>query len=177
MIKVGILSDTHGYINPQLLSFFKDCDELWHAGDWGDEETTEQLKKFKPVKGVYGNIDGRGVRAAFPEVLEFECEELTVCMLHIGGYPEKYSPMFKRILNMRKPDIMVCGHSHILKVMRDKKYNLMHFNPGAAGNKGFHQVCTALRMKVEGKRMFDLEVWEQKRNLDATDLLFSETKN
>lgn len=168
MVNVGILSDTHGYFNPLLFDFFKDCDELWHAGDWGDYAVAETIKAFKPVRGVYGNIDGRSIRLEYPEINTFTCEELTVTMLHIGGYPGKYSPRFRQQLKMNKPDIMVCGHSHILKVMRDQSYNLMHFNPGTAGIKGFHSVCTALRLKIEGKRMFDLEVWEQKRAIDAT---------
>ncbi len=164
MIKVGILSDTHGYLNPALFSFFESCDEIWHAGDWGDIETYRKLKAFKPLKTVWGNIDGRELRIEMPEIQVFDVEDLTVCMLHIGGYPAKYSPQFRKVLQTRKVDIMVCGHSHILKVMRDEKNGLMHFNPGAAGVKGFHQVCTALRLKIDGKRMFDLEVWELPRN-------------
>ena len=164
MKKVGILSDTHGYLNPSLFEFFKDCDELWHAGDWGDIETFKKLSAFKRVKTVWGNIDGRELRMEMPEIVHFKVEDLTVCMLHIGGYPEKYSPQCKKELAIAKPDIMVCGHSHILKVMKDKKLNIMHFNPGAAGIKGFHQVCTALRLKIDAKRMYDLEVWEVPRN-------------
>jgi putative phosphoesterase len=170
LTRVGILSDTHGYFNPALFTFFEHCDELWHAGDWGDWHTVETLKQFKPLKSVYGNIDGREIRQEFPEVNTFITEELKITILHIGGYPGKYSPLFNRILKQESPDIMVCGHSHILKVMRDEKNNLMHFNPGACGNKGFHQACTALRLKIEGKRMLDLEVWEQKRvHTEATN--------
>lgn len=169
--KIGILSDTHGYINPALFTFFENCDELWHAGDWGDIQTVETLQKFKPTKSVYGNIDGHEIRKEYPEVNLFTVEELKVCLIHIGGYPGKYSSVFGKILQSEKPDIMVCGHSHILKVMRDAKNQLMHFNPGACGNKGFHEICTAIRMKIEGKRMFDLEVWEHKRNeIEATNL-------
>lgn len=164
MKKVGILSDTHGYLNPSLFDFFETCDEIWHAGDWGNIETYDALKKYKPLKTVWGNIDGRELRAEMPEMLQFKIEDLSVCLLHIGGYPDRYSPLFKQSLTKNKPDIMVCGHSHILKVMKDKKLDMMHFNPGAAGIKGFHQVCTALRLKIEGKRMFDLEVWEMPRN-------------
>ena len=163
MTRVGILSDTHGYFNPALYTFFEHCDELWHAGDWGDLQTVEAIKKFKSLKSVYGNIDGNEIRKEFPEINIFKAEHLKVCILHIGGYPGKYSPLFRHVLQTEKPDIMVCGHSHILKVMRDAKNDLMHFNPGAAGNKGFHDVCTALRLKIDGKRMFDLEVWEHKR--------------
>jgi uncharacterized protein len=164
MKKVGILSDTHGFLNPKLVEFFKDCDEIWHAGDWGDIETFDKLEKFKPLRTVWGNIDGRELRLVMPEVNRFKIEELSVCILHIGGYPEKYSPQFKKELILAKPDLMICGHSHVLKVMRDKRLDLMHMNPGAAGIKGFHGVCTALRLKIEGNRMFDLEVWEVARN-------------
>lgn len=171
MTRIGILSDTHGYINPALFTFFEHCNELWHAGDWGDIQTVEILKKFKPVKSVYGNIDGHEIRTEFPEITIFKVEDLKVCIIHIGGYPGKYSQKFGNILQTEKPDIMVCGHSHILKVMSDKKNKLMHFNPGASGNKGFHEVCTALRLKIDGKKMFDLEVWEHKRNeIEATIL-------
>jgi putative phosphoesterase len=164
MKKVGILSDTHGFLNPVLIDFFKDCDEIWHGGDWGDIETFRQLNQFKPLRTVWGNIDGRELRMEMPEVNFFAVEELSVCIIHIGGYPGKYSPGCKKMLSQYKPDILVCGHSHILKVMKDKTLNTMVFNPGAAGIKGFHQVCTALRLKIDGKRMFDLEVWEVPRN-------------
>ena len=164
MLKVGILSDTHGFLNPQLFTFFKDCDELWHAGDWGNIETVNQLTKFKPVKGVYGNIDGTEVRKTFGEASIFQVENLKVCIFHIGGYPGRYAPMTKQLLSLHQPDVLVCGHSHILKVMRDKTKNLMYFNPGAAGNSGFHQHCTAIRLKIDDKRLFDLEVWEHTRN-------------
>jgi putative phosphoesterase len=169
LTSVGILSDTHGYFDPALRTFFEHCDELWHAGDWGDHQTVETIRRFKPIKGVYGNIDGREIRQEFEEITLFTVEDLTVCMLHIGGYPGKYSPQFRKILQQHKPDIMVCGHSHILKVMRDEKNNLMHMNPGAAGNKGFHVFQTALRLKIDGKRMTGLEVWEKKRNQQVSN--------
>ncbi len=165
MKQIGVLSDTHGYLNPALFKFFENCDEIWHAGDWGSIEIVNKLKDFKPLKGVYGNIDGHEIRTEFPEVLKFRVEDLKVCILHIGGYPGSYSPAFKTILTQNKPDLMICGHSHILKVIRDQKNNLMHFNPGAAGNDGFHKVSTAIRFKIEGNKMSALEVWEQKRNI------------
>jgi putative phosphoesterase len=163
MPKIGILSDTHGYIDSSLFTFFADCEEIWHAGDWGSAETVKQLEKFKPIRSVYGNIDGQDVRLIYPEVNQFAYQGLNVCILHIGGYPEKYSPLFKKILKISTPDIMICGHSHILKVMRDKKNNLMHINPGAAGNHGFHQICTAIRLNIYEGKLSDLEVWEKKR--------------
>jgi putative phosphoesterase len=161
--KIGILSDTHGFIPDQLFDFFKDCDELWHAGDWGDVSVAGQLTAFKPVRGVYGNIDGREIRMLYPEVLRFDCEGMQICMLHIGGYPGKYSPQFKQVLKDFTPDLMICGHSHILKVMRDQEKGIMHINPGAAGNKGFHTYSTAIRLDVSDGRLLNLEVWEAKR--------------
>lgn len=164
MLQVGIFSDTHGAIHPKLFTFFKDCDELWHAGDWGSPEAVEEIKNFKPLRSVYGNIDRTEIRSQFDEVLEFETEKLKVCMLHIGGYPGHYSLRFKKVLKARVPDIMVCGHSHILKVMRDPLNNLMHFNPGAAGNQGFHKVCTALRLQIDKGQLSGLEVLEFARH-------------
>jgi uncharacterized protein len=164
MKKVGILSDTHGFIPSQLFRFFENCDEIWHAGDWGDLQTYETLKKFKPIKGVWGNIDDHNLRLCMPEIIHFSIEGLNVCILHIGGYPGNYSPHFRKILQQSAPDLMVCGHSHILKVMRDKTNGIMHINPGAAGFKGFHKVCTAIRFKIENKRMHDMEIWEMPRN-------------
>jgi putative phosphoesterase len=163
MLKVGILSDTHGFVPPQLYRFFDECDEIWHAGDWGDPEIFFQMQQFKPLKTVWGNIDGSVIRHEMPEVLCFKAEELKVLMLHIGGYPGKYSPKCLQLIKEQKPDIMVCGHSHILKVMRDKQFNLMHFNPGAAGYKGFHTQCTALRLHIDQSKLSNLEVWEMSR--------------
>ncbi|MBC7384449.1 MAG: metallophosphoesterase family protein [Bacteroidia bacterium] len=165
MKKIGILSDTHGFLNTKLFDFFTDCDEIWHAGDWGSVELFDTLEKFKPLRGVYGNIDGKDIRVLMPESLSFKVEGLSVCMLHIGGYPGNYSAGFKKVIRETEIDLMVCGHSHILKVMRDPTHNFLHINPGACGNHGFHQVNTAIRLKIESKKMFDLEIWEQKRNL------------
>ena len=163
MKQIGIFSDTHGYFSPNLYKFFDQCDELWHAGDWGTLGVFDEVEKFKPVKTVWGNIDDKDLRARMPEVNLFKEQELQVCMLHIGGYPTKYSSKFRQILHERQIDLMICGHSHILKVMRDKAHSMMHINPGAAGNHGFHKVSTAVRLKIDGSKMFDLEVWEQTR--------------
>lgn len=163
MLKVGILSDTHGTIPSGLFSFFESCDELWHAGDWGNIETVKALEDFKPVRGVYGNIDSQEIRSLFPLVNTFEVESVKVCMSHIGGYPGKYNPAFRSAFRKVQPDLVICGHSHILRVMKDQQENCMFFNPGAAGKEGFHKVCTALRLRIEGKRLFDLEVWETKK--------------
>lgn len=164
MINIGILSDTHGFIPDQVYWFMDACDEVWHAGDWGDEASFVQMKNFKPLRTVWGNIDNHALRLQMPEINTFTVEDVKVCMLHIGGYPAKYSPQFRKELVKDIPDIMVCGHSHILKVMRDPEYGIMHFNPGAAGIHGFHKVSTALRLKIDGKRLYDLEVWEIPRN-------------
>jgi putative phosphoesterase len=163
MKKIGILSDTHGYIDSQLFRFFESCDELWHAGDIGDIETYDLLNKFKPTKAVWGNIDGHIIRATLPEIQSFTCEKIKVCMLHIAGKPGKYTRAVSEIKRLYQPDLLITGHSHILKVMKDKNNGWMYMNPGAAGNKGFHQFCTALRLKIEGSRMYDLEVWEKPR--------------
>jgi putative phosphoesterase len=163
MKKIGILSDTHGFVPESLFEFFKDCDEILHAGDWGDEKTFDLLRNFKPLKAVYGNIDGQELRIQMPEILEFNCEDVRVCMLHIGGYPGHYSPLFRKQLSLKSYDLMICGHSHILKAMKDPNSGMMHLNPGAAGKHGFHKVSTAMRLKFDKKRMFDLEVWEQKK--------------
>ncbi|MCU0442819.1 MAG: metallophosphatase family protein [Bacteroidia bacterium] len=164
MKKVGLISDTHGYIPKALFSFLEPCDEVWHAGDWGSLSLYQELHAFKPIRAVWGNIDGREIRAEMPEILEFTIEELKVCMLHIGGYPGKYAPGFAKVLKRYTPDLMVCGHSHILKVMKDQSLGLMHMNPGAAGIHGFHTFCTALRFNVSGKQLSELEVWELSRN-------------
>jgi putative phosphoesterase len=170
MIKIGILSDTHGYLPVKVKHFLQECDEIWHAGDWGNIAIAEELKKIKPLRGVWGNIDGLDIRKEFPEFNQFKVENINVCMLHIGGYPEKYSPQFRKILQSSKPDLMVCGHSHILMVMKDATNNLLHINPGAAGTHGFHQKITAIRLKISGSNFSDLEVFEMpKFSNDATE--------
>ncbi len=159
---IGILSDTHGYLDPKLFDFFAPCDEVWHGGDWGSyEETAVKLKAFKPLRGVYGNIDGQDIRIEYPERLVFEVEGLKVFITHIGGYPGHYSAGIMPILLQEKPKLFICGHSHILKVMRDEKLNnMLHINPGAAGVHGFHKVRTAIRLHIEAGRMHGLEVME-----------------
>lgn len=158
MLKVGILSDTHGFLNPSVLDFFRDCDEIWHAGDIGSEEVVVKLMEMKPVRAVYGNIDGLKVRSLCSEFLLFEAGQVKVLMTHIGGYPGKYHPQARKKIEEERPGLFVCGHSHILKVMYDQHYGLLHINPGAAGNYGLHRSVTAVRLKIEGKNMKDLEV-------------------
>ncbi len=158
MIRIGIISDTHGRFLPKVKDFLSACDEIWHAGDIGSPEVLDELKKFRPLRAVYGNIDGTAVRSECPEMLLFHAEKLKVLITHIGGYPGKYHPQSKKIIELEKPGLFVCGHSHILKVIYDQKYSLLHINPGAAGNYGLHVSITAVRLKIEGKDMKDLEV-------------------
>ncbi len=167
MKRIGIISDTHGHIPSQVYRFFENCDEVWHAGDWGDLETFQQLRAFKPLKTVWGNIDGKELRLEMPEYDVFKVESMKVLMIHIGGYPGKYSHKCQELIKTHRPDIMVCGHSHILKVMRDKTYGLMHFNPGAAGLKGFHSKCTALRLEIVDNKCQNLEVWEMPKKVTS----------
>lgn len=151
MTKIGLLSDTHGWLNPKVFDFFKDCDEIWHAGDIGDISIADDLSAFKKLRAVYGNIDDLDVRREYPKFQIFTVEDVKVVMTHIGGYPQHYEIGIKDLLIKEKPDIFVSGHSHILKVMRDEKLNLLHLNPGAAGKNGFHKSLTMLRFDIERK--------------------------
>jgi len=159
-MRIGLLSDTHGYLDPKIFEHFKDCDEIWHAGDFGDELVSAQLSSFKKFRGVYGNIDGNDIRQLHPLELNFNCDGLNVYMTHIGGYPGNYFPEAGKKIEVLKPGLFICGHSHILKVMPDKKNNLLHMNPGAAGKHGFHKVRTILRFVIEDGAVRDLEAIE-----------------
>lgn len=163
MKRIGILSDTHCTLIPQLFDFFKDVDELWHAGDIGNIETAEALAQFKPLRAVHGNIDDHIVRMQYPENLFFHVEDVDVFMTHIGGYPDHYMTEVKTVLKGKKPNLFICGHSHILRVMYDKKLNLLHINPGAAGNSGFQKQITFIRMVIDGKEFKDMEIFELDR--------------
>ncbi len=160
MLQVGILSDTHGSIHPKLYDFFENCDEIWHAGDIGDISVTDRLRAFKPLVAVYGNIDGAILRSEFPKDVSFQREQIQVFLTHIGGYPGKYQPGIRQKLNELRPKLFVCGHSHILKIIFDQNLQLLHINPGAAGNSGLHQKITLIRMKISEDRMFDVEILE-----------------
>ena len=164
MKRIGLLSDTHGTIIPQVFDFFKDVDEIWHAGDIGNIETAEQLEAFKPLRAVHGNIDDHIVRMQYPEDQHFQVEDVHVFMTHIGGYPGHYNTEVKYIINDRKPELFVCGHSHILKIIYDDKFNLLHINPGAAGQMGFHKKITMVRFTIDGKEIKDMEIFEKDRN-------------
>lgn len=160
MKRIGLLSDTHGYVHPQLPRIFQDCDEIWHAGDMGTLQTAQQLQAIKPFRGVHGNIDNQHIRSLFPEMLRFDCENVDVMITHIGGYPGKYEKKIREVLEQKPPALFISGHSHILKVMFDKKYKLLHINPGAAGKTGLHRVKTIVRFTIDGNNIKDLEVVE-----------------
>ena len=160
MKRIGLLSDTHSFLDPLVFKHFEECDEIWHAGDIGAIEVYDQLKAFKTTRAVYGNIDGAEIRRECPLHQRFMCEEVDVWITHIGGYPKRYSPPIKEAIKKNPPKLFISGHSHILKVMYDKELSLLHMNPGAAGKHGFHQVKTLLRFTIDGKDIKDLEVIE-----------------
>ncbi len=160
MKKIGLLSDTHAYLHKRIFPFFDSCDQIWHAGDFGSMKVAEELSSFKPLVGVYGNIDGYELRKTFPLDQQFRVESLNVWLTHIGGYPGRYEKRIKEQLDKKPPGLFVCGHSHILKVIYDKKYNMLHINPGAAGKYGFHNVITAIRFDINKDRIENLEVLE-----------------
>ncbi len=160
MLKIGLLSDTHSYLDDAVFKHFDKCDEVWHAGDFGTVEIIDQLKAFKPFKGVYGNIDNKDVRLECPEHLRFQAEQLDVWMTHIGGYPGRYAAQVKPEIVLNPPKLFICGHSHILKVQFDPKLQLLHLNPGAAGKQGWHKVRTLMRFEVNGDKIENLEVIE-----------------
>ncbi len=163
MKKIGLFSDTHGYIDDKLLDFFKEVDEVWHAGDIGDISVIEKTEMLKPVRAVFGNIDGQDVRIRYPENNRFKVEDVDVFITHIGGYPGRYDKRVKSEILKETPDLFISGHSHILKVIYDNKLNLLHINPGAYGKSGFHKVRTAVRFEIDGKNIKSLEVLEVKR--------------
>lgn len=164
MKRIGLLSDTHGWLDPKIVKFFKDCDEVWHCGDIGDVGIADELAGKFRLRAVYGNIDGGILRQMFPERDIFECEGVKVVMTHIGGYPGRYDSRIKPVLMAEKPRLFVCGHSHITKVMFDKRLNCLHMNPGAAGRYGFHKVRTAIRFVLDAGEIKELELAEYEKN-------------
>jgi putative phosphoesterase len=159
-LKIGLLSDTHGFLDPALFNHFDSCDEIWHAGDFGTLEVADRLSAFKPLRGVYGNIDGGKLRLQFPENLQFECEESSILISHIGGKPPGYNRHINHIFSVSKPDIFICGHSHILRVIYDKENQVLYLNPGAAGRQGLHKVRTAIRFELQNGKPRNMEVIE-----------------
>ena len=160
MTRIGILSDTHGYLDRRIFDYFKDVDEIWHAGDIGSAEVLQALREYKPTRAVYGNMDSGDVRYSLSEFYRFRVEDVNVLMTHIGGYPGHYNPWLIPMFAKEKPDLFVCGHSHILKVQYDSVYGFLTMNPGAAGKQGWQMVQTILRFVIDKDKMRDLEVIE-----------------
>lgn len=160
MTRIGLLSDTHGYWDERYIKYFSECDEIWHAGDIGSMEIVERLQACRPLRAVYGNIDGQDIRAIFPQVNRFTVDGADVLMKHIGGYPGKYDASVRPILQTHPPKLFISGHSHILKVKFDANLQMLHINPGAAGKYGFHTIRTLVRFKIDQGRFSDLEVIE-----------------
>ena len=162
MTRIGLISDTHGFLDENVFKHFQKCDEIWHAGDFGTAEIAKQLaaQSGLMLKGVYGNIDGQDIRSEFPEQLVFDCERVKVVMRHIGGYPPKYNPETKKELLIQQPQLFISGHSHILKIIYDNQLKCLHINPGAAGKQGWQKVRTIVRFAIDGKEIRDCEVIE-----------------
>lgn len=160
MRKIGLLSDSHGFVHPEIERIFQDCDEIWHAGDLGSITVVDTLRSLKPLRAVHGNIDGTEIRSDLPETLRFMCEKVDVLMTHIGGYPGNYAPAIKTIMQTRPPKLFISGHSHILKIMYDSKHNCLHLNPGASGKTGLHKVISMLRFTITHHHIHDMEVVE-----------------
>lgn len=160
MTRIGLVSDTHNYLDEQVFKHFQNCDEIWHAGDFGTIAVADQLNAFKPLKGVYGNIDGYDIRSVYPEKLVWNCEEVKVYMTHIGGHPQKYAPGIRQELVASHAKLFISGHSHILKIIYDDKINCLHINPGAAGRQGWHKIRTIVRFAIDGSNIKDCEVIE-----------------
>ncbi len=160
-MKIGLLSDTHSYLDDKLFKHFEHCDEIWHAGDIGTMELADRLANFKPLRAVFGNIDDKDLQVRFPEDIWMGIEGLTVWMTHIGGAPPHYNPRIKKILKTKVPDIFICGHSHILRIKRNPAFGqMLYLNPGAAGNHGFHHLRTAVRFEIKAGQLQNMEVIE-----------------
>ena len=163
-MKIGLLSDTHSIIDKRILKFFKNCDEIWHAGDIGTIKTLESLEKFKKIRAVYGNIDNHKIRKEVNEFLLLKYEKLVILIIHIAGKPPKYNKITYNLIKKHKPNILICGHSHILKIHRDKENDILIINPGASGNVGFHKFKTAIRFNIINSNIKNLKIIELKRN-------------
>lgn len=160
-MKIGLLSDTHSHLDARVMEHFRDCDEIWHAGDIGDRQVADTLEAFKPFRAVYGNIDDKDMQVRYPEDLWFTCEGVDVWMTHIGGAPPNYNPRIRKALQVRVPQLFICGHSHILRIKRDPAYqHMLYLNPGAAGNHGFHHIKTLVRFEITAGEIKNMEVIE-----------------
>jgi putative phosphoesterase len=160
MTRIGLISDTHGYLDEGVFKYFESCDEIWHAGDFGSRDLANRLKSFKPLKGVTGNIDGQDLKADFPEQSIFFCEDVKVLIRHIGGYPGRYAPGVSALIQKERPRLFISGHSHILKIIYDDSLDCLHINPGAAGIQGWHKIKTLVRFVIEGPEIKNCEVIE-----------------
>jgi hypothetical protein len=160
MTRIGLISDTHDFLDDAVFRHFENCTEIWHAGDFGTETISDALKAFRPLRGVYGNIDGNDIRTEYPETLSWTCEEVKVFMMHIGGYPPKYNASSKPLILQQNPQLFISGHSHILKVIYDNALKCLHINPGAAGKYGWHAVRTLVRFVIDGKDIKECEIIE-----------------
>ena len=160
MTRIGLIADTHNYLDDAVFKHFDNCNEIWHAGDFGTAAIADRLKQFKPVKGVYGNIDGYDIRSDYPEKQVWTCEDVKVYMTHIGGHPKKYAPGIKKDLQSNGARLFISGHSHILKIIYDDTIHCLHMNPGAAGNQGWHKIRTIVRFAIDGSNIKDCEVIE-----------------
>ena len=160
MKQIAIISDTHGFYDKKIKNLISTCDEIWHAGDFGYNKNIKEFIETNNVIGVYGNIDGKEIRSRYPKINKFKCERIKVLLTHIGGYPKKYQKNIEQEIKKYKPDLFICGHSHILKIIHDQYYNLLHINPGAAGKEGFHKIRTIIILKIMGNKINDLKVIE-----------------
>ena len=159
-MRIGLISDTHGFLDPAVATYFAECDEIWHGGDLGSMEVLNRLRAIRPLRAVYGNVDGPELRSVLDEDLQWDCEGIRVYMTHIGGYPGRYDRRARKELMLRKPGLFICGHSHIMRVMRDQALGLVHLNPGAAGKQGWHKVRTLLRFTVTAGQVSGVEAVE-----------------
>lgn len=157
-MRIGLISDTHGHLDSKLFSFLEECEEIWHAGDIGSLALAEKLREFRPLIAVWGNIDGPEIRYEYPEIQRFECQGLQVLMIHIGGFPGRYAPGIRNLLKKEKPDLFICGHSHIVRAMPDEKLGLIHLNPGACGRQGIHLEKTIMRFSIENGEMSRFQI-------------------
>jgi uncharacterized protein len=160
MKRIGLISDTHNFLDEAVFTHFETCDEIWHAGDFGSPAIADRLAQFRPLRGVYGNIDGNDLRSRFPEKLRWTCEQTEILMTHIGGYPPRYTPDIKEQIVAWRPQLFICGHSHLLKIIYDEKLTCLYINPGAAGNQGWHKIRTIVRFEINQKEMSNCVVIE-----------------
>jgi hypothetical protein len=160
LVRIGLISDTHGHLDDRILTFFENCDEIWHAGDIGTHQVADKLNNLTVLRAVHGNIDAPSIRIRYPENLVFQIEKLKIWITHIGGYPPRYTKKIKSSIQTLRPDLFICGHSHIVRVVPDKELNLLHINPGAAGHQGFHKIRTIVRLSIEEGRIGDLQIIE-----------------